>query len=188
MPDIAEQLPAALLQAADAHIRADGTCPRPQVHILAEDLEAAYLGYVVCRRFYRGADAASALAGLGVLPSVIKATRLFVLWEEFDLRTALEIQGEHTAPGIVILDARFGGHTLHWHPIDVQLRPVNSGQEPAIVVRWNTPASYENVPLPPPVESLLQVWRELRDDDLERTAIQLQQAGYEINWATPLRK
>ncbi|MBO4273126.1 hypothetical protein [Microbispora triticiradicis] len=188
MPDIAEQLPAALLEAVDVQIRADGSCPRPQVHILAEDLDAAYLGHVVCRRFYRGADAAAALGGLGVLPSVVKATRLFVLWEERDLRTALEIQKESDASALVIVDARFDGHTLHWHPFNARLAPASSGREPAILVQWDTPARYENVPLPPPIESLLQTWRELWDDDLERTAVQLQEAGYELYWAMPSDK
>ncbi|MBO3748378.1 hypothetical protein J5X84_20070 [Streptosporangiaceae bacterium NEAU-GS5] len=188
MPDIADQLPTVLLKAAEAHIRAAGTSPRPQVHILAEDLQAAYLGYMVCRRFYRGADAASALANLGVLPSVIKATRLFVVWEESDLRTALEIQGERTELGIAILDARSSSHTLHWHPFNAQVGSVNSRGESTIVVTWHTPAHYENVPLLAPIEALLKVWREPRYDDLERTAAELEEAGYELNWAIPLKE
>ncbi|GAB1817654.1 hypothetical protein [Herbidospora sp. RD11066] len=187
MTDIVEKLPNILLKAVDAQIRAGGGGLRPQVHILAEDMNAAYVGYVECRPFYRGADAASALANLGVLPSVFKATRLFVVWEDHDIRTALEIQGEHINQGIAILDARFNGHTLRWHPFSAVGRQVNGGREISVDLTWGTPAHYENVRLLAPFEALLRVWRELRDDDLERTAVLLQKAGYVLNWATPLK-
>lgn len=85
MPDIVEHLPRILLEAADEQMRADGSSPRPQVHFLAEDMDVSYLGYIVCRRFYRGADAAEALADLGVVPSLVKATRLFLLMSSTNL-------------------------------------------------------------------------------------------------------
>lgn len=185
MPDIVEHLPRILLEAADEQMRADGSSPRPQVHFLAEDMDVSYLGYIVCRRFYRGADAAEALADLGVVPSLVKATRLFLLWDDHDLRTALEIQGEKPVPGLVIVDARLTGHTLHWHPFTARIEPARRRNAHTIVVTWNKPARYSDVPLPAPIENLLEIWRELRDDDLRSTAIRLEKAGYEFNWAAP---
>ncbi len=75
---------------ADAALREAGGVPPPAVHILAEDLEQPYVGYLTCRPFSRGADAAAAIAELGELPSVLAATRLVVTWEAQDLNVALE--------------------------------------------------------------------------------------------------
>jgi hypothetical protein len=91
MPDIVEDLPAILLDVAAAALRQTGFYPRPQVHMFAEDLASPYIGYIVCRPFYRGEDAVTAIAGLGLLPSVMGLTRLLVVWEDRDLRTALEM-------------------------------------------------------------------------------------------------
>ncbi len=183
MPDIGDALPAVLLQASEAELRATGFCPQPQVHILAEDMEHSYIGYVVCRRFYRGADAASAIAGLGLLPSALMATRLIVVWENRDLRTALELPGEGFPTGIAVLDARLGGHILHWHPFDIEVTGTSSHGIPTIIPHWRPPVRYTDVELLVPIAALLEVWREFRNDDLQRMAIDLQEAGYELNWA-----
>ncbi len=171
-----------LIKAMDARFRVCGQSPPPEVHILAEDMDNSYIGSVECRPFYRGADAVSAIATLGLLPSVLKATRLLVLWEERDLHIALEMPQEHPAIGMVILDARFDGHTLHWHPISASADTANRPEPPGVLVEWGTPARYENVALPEPIEALLQVWREFREDDIRQTVTGLEQAGYGVHW------
>ncbi|MDX3191240.1 hypothetical protein PV458_22760 [Streptomyces sp. MN03-5084-2B] len=186
MPDIADELPAILLDAAAAALRQTGIYPRPQVHMFAEDMENPYIGYIVCRPFYRGDDAVTAIAGLGLLPSVMGLTRLLVLWEDRDLRTALEMPGSaEAATGMSLLDARPDGHTLRWHPFEAEPTGVAQHgpyQVQTVNPRWRKPARFEDVPLLRPISDLLAIWRELRRDDIQRTAIGLEKAGYEMHW------
>ncbi|MEV1062784.1 hypothetical protein [Streptomyces sp. NPDC050263] len=181
MTDLVESLSKVVLRAGEELLRKTGTYPRPLVHILAEDMDQPYVGFVTCRLFYRGADAASALADLGLFPSVLMATRLVVSWEDRDLRTALELPGEPFANGLVILDAGFEQHTLHWHPFDVEVGEIGPHGTPLVIPHWGTPARIEDVPLLPPIAELLKTWREFRNEDIQETAIRLQEAGYEFN-------
>jgi hypothetical protein len=166
-------------QAALAYLSA---VPRPQVHMFAEDMENPYIGFVTCRMFYRGHDAITAISNLGVLPSVMKMTRLMVLWENCDLATALDQEQGPFPMGLMLVDAGFGQHTLHRHPFE----PVPTGQVadgvPAITLKWEAPQRSEDAPLPDPITRLLRTWRELREDDMQKTAIALKRGGYEISW------
>jgi hypothetical protein len=188
MPDIIEDLPAILLNAAEVELRQAGFYPRPQVHMFAEDMESPYIGYIVCRPFYRGDDAVTAIANLGLLPSVMAVTRLLVLWEDRDLRTALEMPGSASADtGIALLDAQLDGHTLRWHPFEAESIGVAQHgpyQVQTINPRWRKPTQFKNVQLLRPISNLLGIWRERRQDDMQQTAIGLQDAGYELNWVS----
>jgi hypothetical protein len=184
VPDYAG-VPNALIDASKAELYATGAVPRPQVHMFAEDMENEYIGFVTCRMFYRGRDAATAITNLGVLPSVLKMTRLMILWENSDLSIALE-QGQGPFPmGLMLVDARFDQHTLHRHSFEA----VPTGQVvdgvPTITLQWETPQRSENAPLPDPITRLLRTWRELREDDMQKTATALQRAGYKIDWWGP---
>ncbi|MEU3612878.1 hypothetical protein ABZ725_11285 [Streptomyces sp. NPDC006872] len=181
MTDLVESLSKVILRASEELLRKTGTYPRPLVHILAEDMDQPYVGFITCRPFYRGADAATALANLGLFPSVLMATRLVVAWEDCDLRTALELPGEPFANGLVILDAGFEGHTLNWHPFDIEVGEVSQHGIPLVIPHWGTPARVEDVQLLAPIAALLETWREFRSDDIQETAIGLQEAGYEFN-------
>ncbi|MET9798711.1 hypothetical protein [Nocardiopsis alba] len=182
MPDLIETLSDMVLETSEELLREHGACLTPQVHILAEDMDQPYVGFISCRPFYRGADAATALAGLGRLPSVLMATRLLVAWEDCDLRTALELPGESFATGMVILDAGTEDHTLYWHPFDIEVGGASPHGIPTVIPHWGARARYENVPLLAPISALLDVWRQFhRDDDIQQTAIELQQAGYGLN-------
>ncbi|TDD85401.1 hypothetical protein [Actinomadura rubrisoli] len=185
MSDVTSQLPRVLIEASKAELHATGAVPRPQVHMLAEDMEHSYIGFVICRMFYRGQDAATAIGDLGALPSVMKMTRLMILWENLDLLTALD-QGTDPAPmALMLLDAQFNRHTLYRHPFEA----VPTGQVvngvPTVRLRWEAPQRSHDGPLPDPIIRLLRTWRELREDDMQETAIALQRSGYELNWATP---
>ncbi|WP_131735557.1 hypothetical protein [Actinomadura roseirufa] len=185
MPDITSELPRILIEASKAELHATGAIPRPQVHMLAEDMEHSYVGFVICRMFYRGQDAATAIGNLGALPSVMKMTRLVILWENLDLLTALD-QVTGLAPrALMLLDAQFNRHTLYRHPFEaVPTGRVVNGV-PTISLRWETSQRTHDGPLPEPITTLLRTWRELREDDMQETAIALQRSGYELNWATP---
>lgn len=185
MSDITAELPRILIEASKAELHATGAVPRPQVHMLAEDMPHPYVGFVTCRRFYRGHDAVTAISDLGALPSVMKMTRLMILWENYDLATALE-QKEGSFPmGLMLADAHLSRHSLHRYPFEA----VPTGQVvdgvPAVRLQWETSQRSEEAPLPDPIAGLLRTWRELRDDDIQKTAIALQQSGYELNWIEP---
>ncbi|GAA4821220.1 hypothetical protein [Streptomyces ziwulingensis] len=181
MADLVETLSRVLLDTSETLLREQGACPRPQVHVVAEDMEQPYVGFVTCRLFYRGADAAAALANLGLFPSVFRATRLLVVWEDCDLRTALELPGESFPTGVVILDAGLDRHTLNWHPFDIEIGGTSPHGIPTVVPHWGTPARYENVRLLAPIEELLRLWREFRTEDIQETVTELQEAGYEFS-------
>ncbi|MEE1739826.1 hypothetical protein [Streptomyces sp. BE147] len=170
-----------LLDVSDTLLRDHGMCLPPQVHMVAEDMDKPYVGFVSCRPFYRGADAVTAITDLGQFPSVLMATHLLVAWEDCDMRTALELPGDHFATGIALLDADFEQHTLRWHPYDIEWGPAGESGAPTVIPHWGTPAHYENPPLLAPFQALLDTWRELRNDDIQQTAVRLQQAGYELN-------
>ncbi|TYB44980.1 hypothetical protein [Actinomadura chibensis] len=185
MPDITSELPRVLIEASKAELHSTGAIPRPQVHMLAEDMEHSYIGFVICRMFYRGQDAVTAIGDLGTLPSVLKMTRLMILWEDLDLLTALNQVTDPGSRALVLLDAQFDRHTLHRHPFEA----VPTGQVvngvPTVSLRWETPQRFHDGPLPEAINRLLRTWRELREDDMQETAMALQRSGYELNWATP---
>lgn len=187
MPDITAELPRILIEASKAELYATGAVPRPQVHMLAEDMPSSYIGFVTCRRFYRGHDTVVAIGDLGTLPSVMKMTRLMVLWESCDLATALEQEKGPFPMGLMLVDARLNQHTLHQYPFE----PVPTGQVvdgvPTIRLQWETPQRSENARLPDPITRLLSTWRELRDDEIQKTAIALERSGYELHWVEPVR-
>jgi hypothetical protein len=155
-----------------------GAVPPPTVHILAEDLDQPYIGRVGCRPFFRGADAAGAVTGLGELPSVLAATRLVVTWEAQDLTVALGDAADQDATALVVLDATLTGHTMHAHPLRMFLDEHGRG-----TAEWGTAVELPDRPLPEPIAGLLAVWREWRDEDLDATARRAQAAGYRTVWA-----
>lgn len=184
MPDIISKLPRILIEAAQAELHATGAVPRPQVHMFAEDMQNPYIGFITCRRFYRGHDATVAIGDLGVLPSVMKMTRLMILWESSDLAIAME-QGPGPFPmALMLVDASLRRHSLHRHPFE----PVPTGRVangvPTVRLQWERPQLSADTRLPDPITRLLQTWRELRDDDMQETAIALERSGYELDWIT----
>src|SRR5262249_38182496 len=155
--------------ASKEELYGSGCVPRPQVHMFAEDLPVQYIGFVICRRFFRGQDATVAIGDFGILPSVMRENRLMVLWGRVDPALALD-QPAPSPMGLMLVDARFGGHTLHHYPFD----PVPTGQVvngvPTIELQWKPPQRFENAGLPNPVNRLLQTWREPRDQNMKKTA------------------
>jgi hypothetical protein len=162
-------------------LRETGGVHPPTVHILAEDLEQPYVGWLTCRPFYRGADAAAAIAELGELPSVLAATRLVVTWEAQDLNIALEVPPDPENSALVVLDATLTAQVIHWYPL--RLRPGTPGERAVVVAEWGVPVQLRGAPLPGPIAALLAVWRAWRDADLEETVLRLEWAGHRMRWA-----
>jgi hypothetical protein len=173
-----DRIEAAARGAFEGTVSELGVVPPPTLHILAEDLDQPYVGRVVCRPFYRGADAGAAIAGLGELPSVLAATRLVITWEAQDLVVALGGVADPDATALVVLNATLAGHVVHWYPVRMDL-----DEHGVVAVDWGVPAQLHDPPLHAPIADLLSVWREWRDEDIDATARRVQAAGYRTVWA-----
>lgn len=165
----------------DAGLRAGGAVLPPAVHLLAEDLDQPYVGYLTCRPFYRGADAAAAIVELGELPSVLAVTRLAVTWEAYDLTVALQVPADPDTLALVVLDATLTEHAIRWCPFRLHAGTGRYGD--MVVPEWGPPALLRDPPLPGPVEQLLTVWRQWRAGDLDETITRLETAGHRMRWA-----
>lgn len=182
----AESINELAVAVADATLRGLGMLQPPVVHILLEGACPPYLGYLTCRPFIRGDDAASAVAALGVLPSALRASRVIVTWENADLCTALETPGADSAgPGVVVVVADRVGHVLRWHPMRIRAGGIGELGAPTVVPEWGPAQSFPAATLPGPVHELLSVWRTHQDwTDAEITNVcdNLESAGYEMRW------
>ncbi|MFI8528562.1 hypothetical protein ACIGB8_29170 [Promicromonospora sukumoe] len=184
MTDLTAVIRNATVQTADQLMRQTGFCPPPSVHMLTDDPDHPYLGFVSCRLFHRGTDAATAVTDLGLLPSVLGAKRLLVTWEDCDLRTALQQTGVSFPTAVVTLEATMSKQTLAWHPFDVRVGPRSTAGVSTAVPRWQ-PTTYDTNPtLLPCITGLLDLWRQARDGNAGQTIKGLRRAGYMVNLAT----
>ena len=171
----------------EAALRAGGALMRPQMHLLAEDQQPPYLGYLSCRPFYRGNDVVEAMATMGIAASLADASRLVAVWEHQDLCVALQRRGAEEEPnGLVALDAnRDGGHVLRWRPLRMHLGPTTSVGLPTVVPEWGQEVRHPDVQLPNPVAALLAVWREPRawtGSERDDALAYLEGSGYQVRW------
>jgi hypothetical protein len=111
------------MSTTEALLREAGAVEPPTVHMLAEDLDQPYVGYVECRPFYRGADAEAAIADLALVPSVLAPTRLVVTWKDADLGAALGVPGVHPNAVVVLEASLDGDHTMVRYPFDLDSGP-----------------------------------------------------------------
>lgn len=164
-------------------LRADGSLPPPTVYLLTKFLPDPYLGGVSARPYRRGADAAAAVAELGSLASVARATRLVVIWEHQDLLVSVQDPGAAGCPnGVVVLDAAFFDHVLWWYPARFRLPSEHDDATAAVLPEWGEPVRHENATLPAPVMRLLETWREVRGGDVAAELARLEAAGFLASW------
>jgi len=171
--------------AIEAQLAADGGVMPPAVFILVEDFDQPFVGQLACRRFYAGTDAAAAVMTMGVLPAVMAATRLVVVWEEQDLNAALEAPVDPDGSALCVLDAPLADPSvLRRHPM--RLRHAHPGRSLAIITEWGTPDRLHNPVLPDPIEELLHIWREgwepSTGDVVNDVTIRMETAGYRMTW------
>lgn len=103
----------------------------PTVHVLIDGLDPASVGSLTCRRFYRGRDAHRAVAVMGLLGSMLGASRLVVTYEHADLATALQDPRAAEAPtGVVVLEADRDAHAVRWHPVLMTEAPPATAARP----------------------------------------------------------
>ncbi|MFK4298550.1 hypothetical protein ABH924_003721 [Arthrobacter sp. GAS37] len=162
---------------ASTEILAQGICPRPQVHLFFDGEQTSYDGFVVCRPYYPGADAMSAISELGTLAASLYATRVMVVWEEADLQCSLAIPGNH-AMALTTLTADYTNHELVRRP----LTPAHEVSPTGLIgaVPGGRPETSTNTRLPAPIAQLLSNWRSLDGPHVETIVGQMQSAGYEF--------
>ena len=170
------------LDLADRLWRESGSVYPPTVHLLSKHADPSYLGSVATRPFYRGADAAHAVTMLGLLPSVVSATRLVVVWEHTDLAAALEspeaLDGE-LPNGLVVVDALVSSHVVRWHGVGFR---VGLAGEDMLIPEWRTVVEHPGGRLPEPVADLLELWRQWRRGDESQVVAELRSAGFTVTW------
>jgi len=182
--NLVETITRASVEGAEELLRAGGWWPPPTMHMFSRHLASPYIGTVATRPFYRGADAAAAVAALGRLPSLLCATQLVAVWEYVDLCTALELPAAARAPNaLVVVDADLDGHVLGWHPFELHVGPVGPSGLSTGTPEWGAPANYPRAPLPEPVAEMLAVWREWRPGEVKAEARALEAAGFRVAWA-----
>jgi hypothetical protein len=145
------------------------------------------VGYLPCRPFSRGQDAATAISLLGLLPAALGASRLVVTWENEDLCTALQLPhgGSGFPNALVVVDASRRGHTVRWHPLRLHVSPPDRAGLPIVTPEWGPAHRDQHAELPAPVAELLAVWRSPKpwsDADLLKLYASLESTGYEMRW------
>jgi hypothetical protein len=163
--------------------------PPPTVHVILDGLDPPYLGYLTCRPFYRGEDAARAVGAMGLVGSMLCAARLVVTWENADLCTALELPGaDDVATGVAVVDADRHGHVLRWHPAVFRDGPVNAHGGYTARPEWGPSVVYpRDFDLPVPVAELLAAWRAPRvwpEVEFLQVFAGMEVAGYAMRWVT----
>jgi len=162
--DVISAVERACLAGADASIRTGGFVPQPQVHMLIDDWDQPYVGWVSTRPYRQGVDAVKAITRLADAPAAIMATRVVLVWEDADLRVSLHGPGEY-ANGLAIVDAGLmGEHALRWHPVTLHVEGVAGNGLPDVRPEWGTPATVHNAALPPIMAAVLNTWRALKGD------------------------
>lgn len=158
-----------------------GVNPRPQVHLFFDDQDQPYVGYVVCRFYRRGTDAAAAIAGMGRVPGILLANRVIVAWEEADLRASLDGPGDHPT-ALVTTHATLTDHVLTWRPFDAEFGSVGRAGVPTCHPRWGAVSQHTDVGLPQPIDALLAEWRSFRSGDINATLLEMERQGYELHF------
>ncbi|GAA3607316.1 hypothetical protein GCM10022223_24130 [Kineosporia mesophila] len=174
---IVAQLRSATLKTLSTIVVPTGVVPPPTLHMFMEDMDQPYAGYVSTRPFYRGEDAARAIARLGQLPATMMASRILLTWEAEDMMLALNSK-TRVPSSLDTVEATFTGHVLHRHPLDYQFlgNQVRS-------VHWRPTERFVNASLPEPIEAALDWWRQLdTSSKIEETVHRLEMDGYGITF------
>lgn len=184
MDDIAEAVAKSALSTFEQLMREHGTVAPPMVHVLVEELPNIYAGFAATRQFYRGEDAATAIAGLGSFPASMVADRVLVCWENSDLNTALKGPGNYQT-AVMILEVDMGGtQSLRWHPFSCQRGPDSELGIPTVLPQWSRPHRTGGKALPGPVRALLRTWQaETLECEFAATIDRLEREGYRISLA-----
>lgn len=181
--ELVDVLEIAAVGTAESVLLKDGSCVPPTMHMISNLTDSPYVGYVLTRPFYRGADSAAAMAAMGALPAAMRARRLVLTWEHADLCTALELPGEGFPTGVVVIDAGPERHEVRWHPFAMQVGALAASGYPSITPLWGRAVREGGGWLPGPVTELLATWRAGGDaGQLREVYERLQREGFTVHW------
>jgi hypothetical protein len=159
-----------------------GMCLPPSLHVLCADLDPPLAAWVGSRPMRRGADAADAVAGLGLLPAAMWATHVVIAWDHSDLLAALGEEGG-AEPAAVVVTASMTGHVVHWHPYEQRVGRTTATGLPSVAPVWGEPQQFPGGGLPAPVARLLATWRDWRSaPPVEAAAARMLGDGYRVRW------
>ncbi len=164
MVDVISAVEQACVAGADAALREGGFVPEPQVHMLIDDWDQPYVGWVRTRPYHQGLDAVRAIARLADAPAAIMATRVMLVWEAADLRVSLDGPGDYPNGIAVVVASLDEHHTLRWHPLVLHVGPPGECGLPTVRPEWGTLSTIEDAVLPPVMMAVLATWRALQGD------------------------
>jgi hypothetical protein len=180
--DVARAVEDACLASAEAALREAGFVPRPQLHMLMDDWDQPYVGWVGTRSYYQGADAANAITRLADAPAAIAATRVVLVWEAADLQISLNGPGEYPNGLVIVVAALIGGHTLRWHPFELHVAGLDASGRLIVEPEWGPSSTLPGVLLPPVMTAVLDRWRSL-DGDPDAVFTELVGDGFDVRLA-----
>ncbi|ANY06374.1 hypothetical protein [Pseudonocardia sp. HH130630-07] len=124
---------------------------------------------------------------MGLLASMVNASRLVVVWEQADLQVALQRPGPALPSGLVVLDApRDGEHVVRWRPMGLVQTGTRSDGLPVVAAQWERGHDVAGGRLPEPISGLLELWRHRRSWSGEEMAAlysAMEDGGYLVSWA-----
>jgi hypothetical protein len=130
--DVVGAVERASLAGADASMRHGGFVPEPQMHMIIDDWDQPYVGWVSTRPYYDGLDAVKAINRLGDAPAAIMATRVVMVWEDADLRRSIHGPGEYMNALVIVQAGLMGEHTLRRHPVTLHIEGVGASGLPEV--------------------------------------------------------
>lgn len=165
-----------------------GLAPAPEVFVFNRLDSQPLVGSITCRPFYRGNDAATAIAHLGEIAAAVAGTDLLAFWEEFDLRTALWGPSAEHPNGFVLLHVSDWGHDVTWFPFESTIQGWDSTGLPRVQIDRGEPSGpARDAVLPAPMHQLCERWRKgmvsLSLQASRSTITQAARDGYDIAFA-----
>jgi hypothetical protein len=180
--DVVSVVEGACRDTVEAALQEGGFVSRPQLHMLMDDWDQPYVGYVGTRSYYQGADAANAITRLADAPAAIAATRVVLVWEAADLHVSLYGPGEFANGLVVVVASLVGGHTLRSHPFALHVAGLDAFGRLIVEPEWGRSSTLRDALLPQVMTGVLDRWRSL-DGDPDTVFAGLLADGFDVRLA-----
>jgi hypothetical protein len=181
--DVVGAVEDACLAGAEAALWVGGFVPPPQIHMLIDDWDRPYVGYVGTRSYHQGTDAVDAITRLGDAPAAIAATRVLLVWEAADLQISLNGPGEFPNGLVVVVASLVGGHMVRWHPFALHVAGLDASGRLIVEPQWGRSSALPDAVLPPVMTAVLGRWRSL-DGDSDTVFAELLADGFDVRLAS----